>query len=178
MAQHFIVQEKLLAHKALQGITFERVSWYWPGPRTRLSWRNSGGEPCSPDGEPDSQIAQPPALRSGGGGSASPPDACRLRWVRAMIRARMRKPVCIFSRSWAVCCGDVPPGVFRPAFPDFRLLPEGRPGLFLLVSFRISSRWWCVIGPPRLAGVSLSGSCRSPFIGLGQRRLCRCCQRV
>ena len=69
-----------------------------------------------------------------------------------MIRARMRSPACILSRSGAVCCGEVPPGVFLLAVPDFRAFLPDRGGLSLLVSFRISSRWWCVIGPRCAAG--------------------------
>ena len=56
------------------------------------------------------------------------------------MRARMRSPVCLLSRSLAVRCGDLPLGVFLPAVPDFRLLPEGRSGLFVPVSFCIASR--------------------------------------
>lgn len=88
-----------------------------------------------------------------------------------MIRARMRSPVCILSRSLAVCCGDSRSGVFLPAAPDFRAFLPDRDGLVFLVSSRISSRWWCVIGPPCPAAVSLSGSCRSPRIELGRQRL-------
>ena len=117
------------------------------------------------------------------GGSGSPGSACRRRWARAIMRARTRSPVCIVSRSASVCCGDVSLRVFLPAVPglrllDFRLLPEGRSGLFLPVSFRISSRCACVMGSPCRAGVRVSGSCRSPRIGLGHRRRRRRRNRV
>lgn len=88
-----------------------------------------------------------------------------------MNRERMRNPVRILSRFMAVCCGDVPPDVFLLAVPDFRAFLPDRDGLFLLVSLRISSRWGCVIGPPYRARVASSGSCRSPRIGFGQRRI-------
>ena len=55
---------------------------------------------------------------SGGAGVA--PDACRRRWARAMILARTRSPVCVLSRSGAVCFRDVLPGVFLPPVPEFR----------------------------------------------------------
>ena len=127
-------------------------------------------------------VAHPPDLRSGGGSRVSR-SACRRRCARAIMRARMRSPVCIVSRSASVCCGDVSLRVFLPAVPglrllDFRLLPEGRSGLFLPVSFRISSRCACVMGSPCRAGVRVSGSCRSPRIGLGLRRRRRRRNRV
>ncbi len=83
------------------------------------------------------------------------------------MRAKMRSPSCILSRSGAVCCGDVPLGVFLPTVPDFRLLPEGRGFPFVLVLSRIASRWGCVIGPPRCTGSSDSGTCRSPRFRVG-----------
>lgn len=114
-------------------------------------------------------FAQLPAPCSGGAGAA--PDAWRLRWARAMIRARMRSPVCILSRSLAVCCRDALPAFFLPPVPDFPAFPPDPDGSFFLVSFRISSRWWRVIGSPGPAGVTLSGSCRSPCRDFGRWRI-------
>ncbi len=84
-----------------------------------------------------------------------------------MIRARMRRPSCILSRCASVCCGGVDPGVFLPAVPDFRLLPEARVFPFVLVFSRIASRWGCVIGPQCRVGLPDSGSCHSPRFRMG-----------
>ena len=112
---------------------------------------------------------QSPAPCSGGAGAAR--DACRLMWARAIILARMRSPACILSRSLAVYCGDPRRGFLLSAVSDFRLLPTGRSGLLLLLSFRISSRWWRVIGPPCRPGFAGSGSCRSPCRDFGRWRI-------
>ncbi len=149
------------------------------GPQTAPVWGNARKRHCFA-GELRSGLAEcsalsmlaaPPCSRADhppapwpGGGSGAVPDASRRRWARAIIRAKMRSPVCICSRSWAVCCGDVPLGVFLPAVPDFRLLPEGRGFPFALVLSRIASRWGSVNGPPCLAESSNSGTCRSPLV--------------
>ena len=70
---------------------------------------------------PLSRAAQSPAPRSGGGAEAVP-DAPRRRWPRAIMRARMRSPVCIRSR-----CSEV------QVAADFAGGVETPVGFFLLV---------------------------------------------
>ena len=144
----------------------------WAGIAAVLGQHGTRAAACG--ASPVPPVAHPPDLRSGGGSRVSRSACCR-RWARAIMRARTRSPVCIVSFCVSVCSGVVPLGVFLPNVPglrllDFRLLPEGRSGLFLPVSFRISSRCACVMGSPCRDWVRVSGSCRSPRIGLGRRR--------
>ena len=168
--QHSIVQEKLLARNALEGITFRAILCYWGDPPTDgqeprkcVGGRTRGA--CSPPAQPVEHFSD------GGLGCVSlAQDASRCRWARAIMRARMRSPDSILSRWRAVYCPDVLFVVVLLAFLELRGSPENGAGLFLVFSFRISSRCRTGVGPPFQTWISGSGSCHSPQCGIGHRR--------
>ena len=129
----------------------------------------------------------PAGCGCGAGSASCSPASPPLRW--RLLRAPLRLPPQVGAGQDAQprlhriplrvgVLRDVSPGVFLPAVPVSGLPPEGRSGLLLLVSFRMSSLCGSDVGPPCLAAVPVSASCRSPFIDLGHRRLRRRRNRV